>query len=217
MANEIIEKKVVITIGREYGSGGHEIGKRLAKKLDIPFYDKEIATLVAQKGDLAEKYLLDNEEKAPSYWEFSLPNQTAVTTYYYQSMSQTIYLEQTDMIKELAKKGACVIVGRCSDYILRTVGSINVFIYASLANRIARKIKLSKENDNVNYEPKEMKKMIIHIDKKREKYYRYFTSHEWGDKENYDLCINTDKLSIAGAVDAIISYVKHFVTDKTDV
>ncbi|MEG1608488.1 MAG: cytidylate kinase-like family protein [Clostridia bacterium] len=214
MANEIIENKIVITVGREYGSGGHEIAKRLAKKLDIPFYDKEIAQLVAEKGDLAEKYLLDNEEKAPSYWDFALPNQTVVTTYYYQSMSQTIYLEQTEMIKELAKKGACVIVGRCSDFLLRTIGSINVFVYASLDKRIERKIKLSKENDNVSYEAKEMRKMINSIDKKRKKYYKYYTSQTWGDKTNYDICINTDKLSIDGAVDAIISYVKHAVADK---
>lgn len=214
MENEIANKKVVITIGREFGSGGREIGKRLAKKLNIPLYDKEIAKLVAEKGNLAEKYLLENEEKAPSYWDFAMPNPTVIASYYYQSMSQTIYLEQSEMIKELAKNGACVIVGRCSDYVLRNSGSVNVFIFASINNRITRKLNLAKENENIVYEPKEMKKIVKNVDKRRAKYYRYYTSQEWGAKENYDICINTDKLSIDGAVDAIISYVTHFVSDN---
>lgn len=214
MLRDIKKDKLVITIGREYGSGGHEIAKRLAKKLDIPFYDKEIAHLVSEKGDLAEKYLLKNEEKAPSYWDFAIPSQNVLSTYYYQSVSQTIFLEQAEMIKELAKKGACIIVGRAADYVLRTIGSINVFIYASLDSRINRKIELLKENENKTFEAGEMKKLVKSVDKKRSKYYKYYTSQNWGEKENYDICINTDKFGIDGAVEAIAALLENFELKK---
>ena len=159
--------KRVITIGREFGSGGREIGILLAKRLDIPFYDKELLKLASQEGEFDEKFLAANEEKAPDLSAPSL-GRMAMTTFYQPSLSDTIFLEQSKIIRGLAAKGPCVIVGRCADYVLREEGSVDIFISASMEYRIKRKRAVVPEKKDDTDE--EMEKYIREADKQRMKY-----------------------------------------------
>ncbi len=147
----------IITIGREFGSGGHEIGMKLAEMLGIPFYDKEILKKVAEKGNLHEGFLESHEEKAPQFLATSL-ERTMIDTYYQPSLSDTIFLEQSKVIKEIAEEGPCVIVGRCADYVLREMDTFNVFVCASMAHKISRKHAVAPEK--ADYTDAQMEKYI---------------------------------------------------------
>lgn len=196
----------IITIGREYGSGGHEVGIKLAKKLNIPFYDKALTELLSEKSEFAQEFLEKNEEKVDILNLPIITGQTLIPDYQ-QSFSDKIFIDQSNLIKTLAQKGSCVFVGRCADYVLKDYNVINIFIYASLDSRIARKQKLLKENEGKDLEYSQMNKHIIKIDKMRKSYYEYYTDKKWGNKNSYDLCISTDKIGISGAVETISSFI----------
>jgi len=200
-------KKKVITIGREFGSGGREIGVELAKRLDIPFYDKELLKLASEGSGLDETFLESNEERAPGLAAPSL-SRAALSAFYQPTLSDTIFLEQSKIIRSLAAKGPCVIVGRCSDYVLRDMGSADFFISASLAYRIQR------YRDKGLADPSEsdesIEKYIREADKQRRKYYEYYTGRYWARVENYHLCLLTDRVGIEGAVQTILTYLDHW-------
>ncbi len=198
----------VITIGRQFGSGGHEIGVRLAKKLGVPLYDKDLALLTAKNSEFSESFLVNHEEKAPSIWNAFTGGKT-MTPYYQQPISDKIFLEQVKTIRKLAEEGPCIIVGRCADSILQDINPLNVFIYADIEKRIERKLRLLKENEGVEGEISQMQKEILAVDKKRAAYYNYYTDKKWGDKSSYDLMINTNHITIDGAVDSIMSFVEN--------
>lgn len=197
----------VITIGREFGSGGREIGIELSKRLSIPFYDKELLKLTSADGDLDEKFLAANEEKAPSVGPPSL-GRIALSTFYQPSLSDTIFIEQSKVIKEVAAKGPCVIVGRCADYVLKDEGSLDVFICASMPYKIKRKRVVAPEKKDFSDE--EMEKYIRDADKQRIKYYEHYTGRNWGRVDNYHLCLFADRVGTAGAVETIITYLAHW-------
>ena len=186
----------VITISREFGSGGREIGIKLAEKLNIPFYDKELISMAAKQSSFAEHVLESAEEKAPDFFAYS------VYSVYSMPMSDQVFLMQSKIIKQLAEKGPCIIVGRCADYVLKEMGSVNIFIYADIKSRIERKIK-----QNIGVAPEKMEEHIRSVDKKRKKYYTHYTGQNWGLAENHHLCVNSTEIGIDGCVEVILSYL----------
>ncbi|MBQ4371938.1 MAG: cytidylate kinase-like family protein [Firmicutes bacterium] len=199
-------KKCIITIGREFGSGGREIGLRLAETLGIPFYDKEILKRVSEKGDLHETFLEQNEERAPQMLVSSF-ERFMVDTYYQPTLSDTIFVEQSKVIREIADEGPCVIVGRCADYILDDRDVLRLFICAGMEYKISRKHSVAPEKDD--YTDAQMEKYIKDLEKQRRKYYEHYTGRKWGDVNNYDLCIRTDKIGTEGAVKLVLAYLEN--------
>ena len=171
----------VITIAREYGSGGRLIGERLAKNLGIPFYDKELILMAAKKSGLSEEYIRRTEQIKSASFLYSLYMTSQVLP-----MSDQIFLVQSKIIRELAEKGPCVIVGRCADYVLRNMDHcLNVFIHAPIDERIRRAV------DEYKDESANMEDYIRKQDKKRSSYYNYFSQNKWGNIHNYHLSINS--------------------------
>ena len=187
--------KKIITIGREFGSGGRELGRRLAEELNIEYYDKEIITEISKHTQLSEEYVKDILEKKPHHlYPITIGHTIAYVNDYQLKQAQTVYQAQWDILKDLATKSDCVIVGRCADYILSEFNPYRIFVYADIDSRLKRYIKRSPESEKVA--EKTIKKEIVRIDKERAQYYHYYTGKDWGSKENYDLCINTTNKDI---------------------
>ena len=197
----------VITIGRQFGSGGHEVGVRLADKLGVKFYDKELVDMIAKDAGLEEQFLNEHDEKAPTPIYPVMPG-FAMPIFYQQTPSDIVYTEQSKNDKKLAEESACVIVGRCADYVLKDYGSVNCFIYADIEDRVARKMAMVP--DGLAFSKDDIKKRIALVDKKRAKYYEYYTDRSWGAIDTYDICISTSKVGIDGAVDTILEFLKNF-------
>lgn len=192
----------VITIGREFGSGGREFGRLLAEKLGYEYYDKEIITEIAKKTSLSETYVKQIVEQTPhSLFPITTGNAFAYYGNNHLYNVQSIFREQTNVITEMAKKSDCVIVGRCADYILEDLNPFKIFIYADEKSKIERCLKKVDEPESVNV--KKLKKQIKNIDKNRARYYSFYTGKKWGDKLNYDICINTSDIEISEAVSVI--------------
>ena len=185
----------VITIGREFGSGGRELGQRLAEVLGIAYYDKEIITEIAKRTELSERYVKNIVERKPV---FTFPIHvgrsfvSVNTTHVLQSSS--VYAEQCNLLKEFAEKSDCVIVGRCADYVLREYDPFRIFVYAGMDSKIARC--RARDESGEEKTDKEFKKLITSIDKNRAEYYNFYTGQTWGDKLSYDICINTTGVDI---------------------
>ena len=189
-------KHVIITIGREFGSGGREIGMKLAEKLGIPFFDKEIIRKAAEDSGIVESVMdyYDEHHTSPIFATGSI-----LFDIYQMPMSDRVYLEQTKAIKSIAEKGSCVIVGRCADVILeKNPGLMRIFICADMEDRVARKRDVLKDKSDAQIESH-----IRSVDKKRAKYYGYYTDKKWGEAKHYDICINSSLLGIDGTVDMI--------------
>ena len=192
----------VITIGREFGSGGREFGRLLAEKLGYEYYDKEIITEIAKKTSLSDTYVKQIVEQTPhSLFPITTGNAFAYYGNNHLYNVQSIFREQTNVITEMAKKSDCVIVGRCADYILEDLNPFKIFIYADEKSKIVRCLKKVDEPESVNV--KKLKKQIKNIDKNRARYYSFYTGKKWGDKLNYDICINTSDIEIGEAVSVI--------------
>lgn len=180
----------IITISREFGSGGRELGRRLSEILGIAYYDQEIITEIANRTKLAEQYVDQIVEKQPLV---SFPIHIGRTLYPVPNpvleQRQSILLQHHQIIREMAQKSDCVIVGRCADYILKDFSPFRIFVYAELESRVARCSSRCTENEK--YSEKELRQKILSVDKKRAKYYNSYTGQCWGDILNYDLCVNT--------------------------
>lgn len=186
----------IITISREFGSGGRFIGEETAKKLGIAFYDREIIAKVADDLGLSEKYVADRGEYAPSKNIFSYA--FIGRDINGNSIADQIYSYQQKIIKELAAKEACVIVGRSADYILSGRDDVlNVFIQGNKADKIVRIKEIYSKSDD------EAAKMIKDTDKKRSVNYRYCTDQEWGSRKNYDIVLNSSTLGYDNCIDVI--------------
>lgn len=193
----------IITIGREFGSGGRELGRRLAEELGIEYYDKEIITAIAQKTSLSQEYVQEVLEGKPHHlYPITIGQSLFITDNFYIQQEDSIYVAQSEIIRDLAEKSNCVIVGRCADYILRDLKPHRIFVYADIESRIKRCISRNTEAEK-HLTEKEIKKQILSIDKNRAKYYNYYTGNKWGDKINYDLCINTTDVVIKEIVPVI--------------
>ncbi|MCC2253639.1 cytidylate kinase-like family protein [Ruminococcus sp. CLA-AA-H200] len=185
----------IITIGREFGSGGREFGRRLSETLGIAYYDQEIISEIAKRTEMSEQYVRSIVEHKP---QISFPIHVG-RSFYPTAMpvfdqSMTVYQEQSRIITEMAQKSDCVIVGRCADYILKEYEPFRVFIYADLESRMKRCREKAPEEEKMT--DKELKQHILGIDRKRAKYYEFYTGHKWGDRLNFDLCINTSRTKI---------------------
>ncbi len=193
----------IITISREFGSGGHSIGEAVAKELGIPFYDGEIVNQVAIESGYAKELIEEQGEHttAGNKW-FDV---TAASAMYFQSPQDEIFLAQRKVILECAAKGPCVIVGRCSDYILKTeeIPSLHILIHADMEHRIARVLQRYGEIKDVD-----VKKRILKKDKQRRTYYRYYTDQRWGEYQNYDLSIDSGTLGEETSVHMICELAK---------
>ena len=189
-------KKRIITISREFGSGGRTIGKQLAEKLGIPCYDKELIEKLAEQTGLAKKYIEEQGEYAPSMNPFSYAFVGRGING--QSMSDYLWNEQRKKIREIADAESCVIVGRCADYILRDRDDVlNIFIHAPQADRAKRIVEVYGET---GVEPV---KRLREKDKKRAINYKYYTEQEWGRAANYHMTLDSSAFGIEGCVDLI--------------
>ena len=199
-------EKRIITISRQFGSGGHEVGMRLAKRLGVKFYDKELVDLLAKDGKYDVDFIEANEEKCSPPMCPIMPG-FAMPVFYQDLPSDLIYKGQSKLIRSLAERGPCVVVGRCADYILRNMNPVDCFIYGSLDERINSKMSMIPEG--LDFTREEIKKRIIDVDKKRAKYYEFYADRRWGKMEDYDLCISTDNIGVDGAVETIMAYLEH--------
>ena len=198
---------MIITIGRQFGSGGKELGAKLAQKLGYKFYDEELVEMAAEKSNIHSSILHKADEQASNSLLYSIVtgiDSRFLNPYYELPINDKLFIEQSNIIKTLAKEGNCVIVGRCADYILETakIPSIDLFIYANLPHRIER----ISEKHGLTAE--KAKDKIRKVEKGRKAYYNYYSNKEWGKISNYDLCINTSDISIDDAVDVALTFIK---------
>ena len=195
----------IITIGREFGSGGRTIGKKLAEKLGYKFYDSSLVAKVAESSGYHRDFIENHSESAScrNTILFSFSRNGSLTTGH-QSVYDEIYIAQQKVILDIAKEGNAVIVGRCADYILRNEESVlNVFIYSTLEARAKRIIEEYGERND-----KSIEKRLKDSDQKRKTYYKTYTGSEWGKSQNYDILLNSAILGIDRCVDIIYELVK---------
>lgn len=192
--------KRVITIGRQFGSGGREIGVKLAEARGIPYYDKELLKRAAKESGLCE-HLFENFDERPKSLLYSLamdPYSFGNLNAPYGTIEQDVFLATFNTVKKVAEEGPCVIIGRCADYALREFDScLSLFIYAPLEERVQRVSSLR------NLPPAKAKDMINKADKQRASYYNYYTSKKWGAVGSYDFCLDSSQLGVDGTVELI--------------
>lgn len=186
----------VITVSRQFGSGGREFGIKLAKALGIPFYDKDLISMAAENSNLSEEFMRHYEESAPGVFSRTL------YSYYQMPMTDQIYIAQSNLIRQLADKGPCVLIGRCSDAIVES--SIKIYVHAPLAFRVQRKLAME-----TGVASDKMEDHIKATDKKRKKYYEYYTDKKWGMAENHDLCMDSSIVGIDGCVETALAFIKN--------
>ncbi len=192
----------VITISRQFGSGGRLIGKLLAQKLNIPFYDKEIIVKAAENSGFAKEFIADNEQKHSGFASYAIPTSAwgGISWSNLDNFEAKIYAAEANAIERLAKQGACVIVGRCADHVLKDkVKCLNVFVFADDEERIKRVIDVYGDATD----RKKAQKLLRDKDKSRARHYRYYTDAEWGDAANYDLCVNSAVFGIDKCVEML--------------
>lgn len=198
---------IIITIGREFGSGGRELGRRLAEQLNIEYYDKEIISEIAQHTSLSEKYVTQVLERQPhTLYPIVVGHSFSTFNQYYYLQLQSVFRAQIKIINDMSEKSDCVIIGRCADFILRDKNPYRIFVYADLDSRLKRCRSRSPEGENLT--DKQLKKQILRLDKDRARFYRYFTGKKWGSRENYDICINTSNIVIKDIVHVLAKMFK---------
>ena len=199
---------LVITIGRQFGSGGRKVGRLLAEKLDIPYYDKELLAEAAKDSGICQEIFENHDEKPTRSLMFSLVTGVQMhgdpgSMYMDMPLNHRIFLAQFDAIRRIASEGPCVIVGRCADYVLRDKpNAVSVFVKADIRQRVERAVSL------YGVDPARAEETVRKADKQRASYYNYYATATWGDVNNYDLCVDTGKLGIDGTVELIEQYLR---------
>lgn len=204
----------IITISREFGSGGKEVGKRLADKLGYPFYDSEIITLLAKETGMSEEYIKNISERGayPVPFQFG---KTFTTNYFLQKNQMDILVEQSKILKKIAQKGNAIIVGRGANTILADYKTMNIFVYANMDSKVSRCKKKAPKDENLT--DKELINKIKEVDKNRKNYNNLISNSEWGEKSNYDLCINTSNIEIKKIINPLAEYIENwFAGEKND-
>ena len=197
----------IITIGREFGSGGRELGRRLARELGFDYYDKEILTEIAKHTSLSEEYVQQVVENQPrQLFPITVGRSFLYVDTQPLQQASTVFQAQQEIIREMAERSNCVIVGRCADYILRDKKPFRIFVYADMQSRIDRCRSRAAEGENMT--DKEYKQQITSMDKSRARYYDFYTDMKWGDKLNYELCINTTNQDIPTLVEFLARIFK---------
>jgi len=197
----------IITIGREFGSGGRQIGQALARLLGYSYYCKNITDKVSERTNLSKEYVEQVIEQKPNFSFLGAPMRTLHTgSDFLMTPSASVMAEQSNVLKELAEQGNCVFVGRCADYILKDYNPYRIFVYADLDKRVEDCKKRDKGDEN--YSDKELRKLILQTDKNRAKYYNYYTGQKWGDRAYYDLMINTTKMTVDECATMLAELIK---------
>ena len=197
----------IITIGREFGSGGRELGRRLARELGFDYYDKEILTEIAKHTSLSEEYVQQVVENQPrQLFPITVGRSFLYVDTQPLQQASTVFQAQQEIIREMAERSDCDIVGRCADYILRDKKPFRIFVYADMQSRIDRCRSRAAEGENMT--DKEYKQQITSMDKSRARYYDFYTDMKWGDKLNYELCINTTNQDIPTLVEFLARIFK---------
>lgn len=202
------DRKLIVTIGRQYGSGGSEIGKRLAEDLGLHCYDKEILRMNSNESGIKESYFHLADERAGNRLLYKIisgltPEMGAPSFGSDLVSADNLFRFQSEVIRKLAAEESCVIIGRCADYVLEgTKGLVRIFLYADMEDRVER---IRSKN---LYESGDVVKNIRRIDKERRDYHRYYTGRSWEDVANYDVMLNTSVLGVEGTVEAIKDYIR---------
>lgn len=204
-----MDKQVVITISREFGSGGRVIGAMVAERLGIPFYDRKLIEMSAEKAGLAVSFVEDTEQKIKSKFLHSLAfggyHNGADLGSMQLSLPDKLFIATCDIIRTIADEGSCVIVGRCADYVLKERKNvIDIFIYADAEHKKERAIK------EYGISPDKADAEVKKTNKYRANHYEYYTEREWGEKSNYHLCLNSGFLGVQNTVDIIVDAVNEF-------
>ena len=201
-----LDNHVIITVSREYGSGGRYVGRLIADKLGIKLYDKEFVTRIAEETGLSEEYIESNEQKRDIL-------ATLNNGYYFGvNNSDELFIKESELIKEMASKESCVIIGRCADFILKDRDDIiKVFIYSDMEDKIKRATEI------YGFNKEKAEKEIKRIDKLRANHYKYYTDKQWDNHANYDICINSDTFGVEKAADLICEIAKEKSKKKVQI
>jgi len=204
-----MNEKIIVTIARQYGSGGREIGEKVAASLGIAFYDKELITLAAQKSGLNANILHSADEKATNSLLYTLAMGSSIyssgAVNYDIPINDRLFITQCDIIKNLAEESACVIVGRSADYVLReNPRHISIFVYANMEDRCARVA------ERHNLTPAAARELILKTDKRRANYYNFYTGQKWGKYDNYHMSVDSSLLGIDGTAKLISQLAEDF-------
>jgi len=206
-----VDEKIIITLGRQFGSGGREIGERIAARLGLPFYDRELIQIAAQKSGLGKEFFEQaDEEKGRSLLSGLMDHYGALredgTAGAYLS-NEALFQMQSNVIRDLAAKASAVFIGRCADYVLKDFPRcLNFFISAAMEDRIQRIMRIQQLSE------KKARELIEKTDKKRAAYYNYFTDKQWGAADSYHLCVNSSVLG----VEQTSAFLCHFIKKKFD-
>lgn len=197
----------IITISRQYGSGGRNVGLKIARRYNMEYFDKELLEEAAKKSGISKELFEMHDEKPTSSFLFSMVSDgyffgyPSVNSCGDMPISQKVFLAQFDTIKEIAKERSCVIVGRCADYALQDFDDvINVFVSANMETRLEN---VMTETGNTREKARDL---IIKVDKRRAGYYNYYTNKKWGAAESYDLCVNSSIIGIDGCVETVVKF-----------
>ena len=202
----------IVTIGRQFGSGGREIGEMVADHFGIKCYDKELLSRAAKESGFCEEMIQNHDERPTNSFLYNLVMDTYSFGYNSSSfvdmpISHKVFLAQFDTIKKIAKEEPCIIVGRCADYALSNLPNVlNLFIYGDEECKIKR---IRERFSDITSNEK-AREMMIKKDKQRQSYYNYYSSKKWGRADSYDLCINSSILGIEGTVKLIIQYIEDY-------
>lgn len=198
----------IITLSREFGSGGREMAKRLSEALGIAYYDKEILTAIAKESSLDEGYVERTLEASLNAYPTTISHSFAMLPYFSASAAQ-LHAVQYKIIRQLAEKGDCIIVGRAADSILADMHPFRIFVYADMESKVARCRSRASEDEHMS--DKDIVRMIKKIDRSRADNHDLVAETGWGDKASYDLCINTSNVSIKAITPLLAEYIKaHF-------
>ena len=209
-----MSKKLIITIARQYGSGGREIGEKVAAALGIPLYDKEIIKEAAAQSDLHVDVIKKSEETAANSLLYTLAMGSNVfgasmSFGYKMPLNDKLFILQSDIIKNYAKEGSCVVIGRCGDYVLRDESNLlRVFVFGDLEHRKERVLARHPE-----VKATQIVDIISKTDKRRASYYNFYTGQKWGKYDNYDLTVNSSTLGIDGIVTTVVDLAKKMMED----
>ena len=203
----------IITISREFGSGGRELGKRLANELGVPCYDHEIIEMIAKENGFDERYVANVSEKSiEAAYPLTIGHRFSMPTLQLVDQSIRVAAAQRQIIENFAKQGDCVMVDRSADVILAEMNPLNIFVYADLPSKVQRCIERAPEGEDLSRN--EMERMIRQIDKQRSQHHQMYSDTKWGNKEGYHLCVNTSGKEIKELIPALAHFARAWFGDK---
>lgn len=204
-----MDKRIVVTVSREFGSGGRIIGKMVADKLGIPYYDREIIELSAQSAGFSEEFVENNEQKVKNKFFHNFIYAGDYMNGYsgtvHVSMADKLFISSCETIEKIAEN-SCVIVGRCADFVLKDRKDVfNIFIYADLEHKVKRAV------EKYGVKPDKAKQEVKRTDKHRANHYEYYTERKWGERNNYHLCVNSGLIGVENCAELIADAVKDYM------